>query len=60
MPVRFEDMTRDQRVKLLMTDLDAYLAVAGQEQLLQILDGVARTKKNQKKKSTKATKRAPA
>ena len=56
-------MSRDQRVKLLMTDLDAYLAIAGDEQLLQILDGIARTKKKPRaqpgRKSPATPKRSP-
>jgi hypothetical protein len=43
-----------------MTDLDAYLAIAGDEQLLQILDGIARTKKKPRREEQKATpKRSP-
>jgi hypothetical protein len=49
--VRYEDLTREQKIKLLMTDLDAYLAISGEEHLLMILDGIARTKKKTKSPS---------
>jgi hypothetical protein len=40
--VRYEDLTRHERAKLLVKDPDAYMALLGPEHYYLLLDGVAR------------------
>ena len=42
--MKYEDLTRQERAQLLLKDPDAYMRMVGPDQLLLILDGVAKAK----------------
>ena len=42
--MRYEDLTRRQRAKLMLESMDAYMALLGPDQYYLLLDGIARSK----------------
>jgi len=41
--VKYEDLTREERVELMRTDIKAYLALLEEDHLLMLLDGISKS-----------------
>ncbi len=40
--LKYEEMTREERTKLMLTDLDAYMDLLSDEHYFQLFDGIAK------------------
>ena len=41
--MKYDDLTRDQRIELMRTDIKAYLALCTMDHMVGILDGIAKS-----------------